>query len=358
LSDASPPRRSGLHAAGTSPLTITDLGSTMSAAELTLPSVGETLLTLDGVTKNFGAVRAVDDVSLRIARGQIYGFLGPNGAGKTTTIRTIMGIILPDAGEIRFAGGPVDAVRRDHIGYLPEERGLYRKMKCLDQLAYLAELKGVPRREAFARADAWLDRLGLGEWKQRKVDALSKGMQQKIQFAATFIFKPDLVILDEVFSGLDPLNIELLRSMILAERDRGTTIIFSTHMLAEAQKICDAICLIADGRKILDGSLEDVRRQFPLQSIRVAYADGREPPAHLPNVAQRRFDEGSWRLTLATDTPPQALLSTLAEAGPLTLFSANRPSLSEIFLAAVRRTRGEAAAAELADVVEGKEAAS
>jgi ABC-2 type transport system ATP-binding protein len=330
----------------------------MSFTDLELPPVGSPLLILEGVSKSYGEVHAVEDVSLAIPRGTIYGFLGPNGAGKTTTIRAIMGIILPDRGKIRLAGRPLTATTRDRVGYLPEERGLYRKMKCLDQLAYLAELKGVPRREARRRADAWLDRLGLGDWKQRKVDALSKGMQQKIQFAATFIFEPDLVILDEVFSGLDPLNIELLRSMILDERDKGTTIIFSTHMLAEAEKICDAICLIADGRKILDGTLEAVRRDFPLQSIRVAYADGREPIADLPGVSVRSFEEGSWRLTLAAGADVQQLLAKLAAAGPLSLFSANRPSLSEIFLSAVRRTDGEAAAAQLVDAVHGKEATS
>jgi ABC-2 type transport system ATP-binding protein len=330
----------------------------MTSVRSPLPAVGEPLLTLDGVSKSYGAVAAANDVSLVIPRGSIYGFLGPNGAGKTTTIRAIMGIILPDAGTIRFAGDSLTAAVRDRIGYLPEERGLYRKMKCLDQLAYLAELKGVPRREALRRASDWLDRLELGDWKQRKVDALSKGMQQKIQFAATFIFEPDLVILDEVFSGLDPLNIELLRSMILAERERGTTVIFSTHMLAEAEKICDAICLIADGRKILDGTMDDVRRDFPFQSVRVAYQDGREPAADLPGVTQSRYDEGSWRLTLGEEGDQQVLLETLAAAGPLSLFSANRPSLSEIFLTAVRRQRGEKAAAELADAVQREGARS
>jgi ABC-2 type transport system ATP-binding protein len=328
----------------------------MSHTSFELPPVGDVLLSIRDVTKNYGPVVAVQDVSVAIPRGSIYGFLGPNGAGKTTTIRAVMGIILPDAGEITFAGRPIDADIRDRIGYLPEERGLYRKMKCIDQLAYLAELKGVPRREAFRRADAWLDRLGLGEWKQRKIDALSKGMQQKIQFAATFIFGPDLVILDEVFSGLDPLNIELLRSMILEERDKGTTVIFSTHMLAEAEKICDSICLIADGRKILDGTLDEVRQDFPQQVVRVAYGDDREPPANLPGVVQRRFDEGSWRLTLEDGADAQALLQIVTSAGPVAYFSSNRPSLSEIFLTAVRRQRGEAAAEELAEMVHGEEA--
>jgi ABC-2 type transport system ATP-binding protein len=313
----------------------------MSTATLQLPPVGQTILKLESVSKSYGDVRAAHDVNLAIPRGSIYGFLGPNGAGKTTTIRSIMNIILPDSGTILLAGRPLDRHMRDRIGYLPEERGLYRKMKCLDQLAYLGELKGVPRATSRKRAAAWLDKLGLGEWKERKVDALSKGMQQKIQFAATFICEPDLVILDEVFSGLDPLNIELLRDMILEEKTKGTTIVFSTHMLAEAEKICDAICLIEGGEVILDGTMAAVRAQFPLQSVRVAWDDETEPPADLPGVLRREHNEGSWRLTLDAGTAARDLLPALTAAGPLTLFSANRPSLSEIFLEAVARQRQE-----------------
>ncbi len=299
----------------------------------------ETALRVEHLTKRYGEQVAVDDVSLAIPRGSIYGFLGPNGAGKTTTIRCIMGILLPDSGTITLGGEPLRGKVRDRIGYLPEERGLYRKMKCLDQLAYFAELKGVPRREAKRRSGEWLERLGLGDYAQRKVDNLSKGMQQKIQFAATFIFEPELVVLDEVFSGLDPLNIELMRTMILGQRERGTTILFSTHMLAEAEKICDAICLIDSGRKILDGPLAQVRAEFPFQMVRVAYVDGHEPPADLPGVTDRLYDEGSWRLTLAAGRDAQALLQTLNADGSLSLFAANRPSLGEIFLTAVRRQR-------------------
>ncbi len=313
----------------------------MTRTTLDLPAVGEPILTLKAVTKSYGTKIAASDVNLSIPRGSIYGFLGPNGAGKTTTIRAIMKILLPDSGDISLAGQELDGTMRDNIGYLPEERGLYRKMKCVDQLAYLAELKGVPRREALERADHWLQRMELGDYRDRKVDALSKGMQQKIQFAATFIAKPDLVILDEVFSGLDPLNIELLREMILEEKKNGTTVIFSTHMLAEAEKICDAICLIEGGEVILDGTLDEVRAQFPVQSVRVAWEDDTEPPAGLPGVIGTEFTEGRWQLTLSEGVAPRSLLNDLSAAGPLTLFSANRPSLNEIFLVAVARHRQE-----------------
>ncbi len=317
----------------------------MSSGALDLPPVGEPLLEVHGLHKRYGSTHAVNDVSLSIPRGSIYGFLGPNGAGKTTTIRCLMDIILPDTGSMTLAGRPLTRKLRDRIGYLPEERGLYRKMTCRDQLAYLAQLKDVPRREALERADRWLEHLGLGDYAARKVDNLSKGMQQKIQVAATFIFEPDLVILDEVFSGLDPLNIELMRDLILQEKQKGTTILFSTHMLAEAERICDAVCLIEGGRKILDGSLDQVRAAFPFHMVRVAYRDGGEPPADLPGVLDRRLDEGSWRLELQPDHDPQRLLEPLARGGELSLFTANRPTLGEIFLTAVLRQRGDRGAA-------------
>ncbi len=313
----------------------------MNATASWLPEIGQPLLTLNSVTKTYGEKKAANNVNLVIPRGSIYGFLGPNGAGKTTTIRAIMNIILPDSGEILLGGRPMDGSMRDRIGYLPEERGLYRKMKCRDQLGYLAELKGVPRGESLKRADQWLERMGLSDYRLQKIDTLSKGMQQKIQFAATFISKPDLVILDEVFTGLDPLNIELLREMILEEKEKGVTIIFSTHMLAEAEKICDSICLIEGGEIIIDGSLESVRNNFPLKSVRVAWKDETQPPENLQGVLHRELQDGHWRLTLAEGSNPQDLLPVLSAAGPLTLFSANRPSLSEIFLEAVSRSRGE-----------------
>lgn len=300
------------------------------------------ILSLRHIGKSYGQVRAVVDVSLDIPRGAIYGFLGPNGAGKTTTIRSIMDIVPPDEGEILFDGRPLCRPLLDRIGYLPEERGLYRKMKCVEQLAFLAELKSVPRKRARELAEIWLDRMELGDWKDKKIDALSKGMQQKVQFAATFLFSPDLVILDEPFSGLDPLNIELLREIIREENARGCTVIFSTHMLAEAEQLCDAICLIEGGCKILDGSLDQVRADFPLRSVRVVFADGAEPPQDLPNVTQREADGDGWRLTLREGADPDALLGRLRETGPLSLFSANWPSLQEIFLAAVRRRRADA----------------
>ena len=308
------------------------------------PSARDSILSLRAIGKSYGSVRAVNDVSLEIPRGAIYGFLGPNGAGKTTTIRIIMNIILPDTGEVLYDGRPLGPRLRDRIGYLPEERGLYRKMRCGELLTFFGELKSVPRRRARERATSWLERMELGAWRERKVDELSKGMQQKVQFAATFLPEPDLVILDEPFSGLDPLNIELLRTVILEQRQQGRTIIFSTHMLAEAEKVCDAICLIEGGEKILDGTLEQVRQAFPFKSVRLAFEDGGEPPLDLPGVTRRVFEEGTWRLTLAPGADPQAVLRLCQARGAIALFAANRPTLSEIFLTAVGRRRESAAA--------------
>jgi ABC-2 type transport system ATP-binding protein len=217
-------------------------------------------------------------------------------------------------------------------------------MKCLDQVVFLAELKSVPKQVAKIRAEAWLERLDLSEWADKKVDALSKGMQQKIQLAATFLPEPELVILDEPFSGLDPLNIELLRNIILEERDNGCTIIFSTHILAEAEKICDSICLIEGGNKILDGNLEKIRKEYPLKTVKVIYHNDETPPDNLPGVENMELKDGIWKLAITSGTDTDLLLDKLRETGSVDLFSANRPSLEEIFLNEVHQQRQEVTA--------------
>ncbi len=208
------------------------------------------VVVLDRVTKRFVGHTAVDGLSLSVPSGVIYKLLGPNGAGKTTSIRMIMDIIEPDEGEVRLFGER--RAVRDHaarIGYLPEERGLYPRMRVLDALVFLAEVKGVARRVARSRALEWLDRLGLGDWRLRRVNELSKGMQQKVQFIATMLHDPDLVILDEPFSGLDPVNTQVLKDTVVELRRRGKTIVFSTHIMEQAEKLCDELCIIARGRK-------------------------------------------------------------------------------------------------------------
>src|SRR6266576_3504379 len=215
---------------------------------------------VDHVTKRFAGHTAVDSLSLTVPSGIIYGLLGPNGAGKTTTIRMLMDIYEPDEGSVRVLGTSAGGrAHSERIGYLPEERGLYPKMRVLDVLVFLAEAKGVSRRSARAKALDWLDRLGLGDWRLRKVSELSKGMQQKVQFISTVLHDPDLVILDEPFSGLDPVNSQVLRDTVVDYRRHGKTVLFSTHIMEHAEKICDRLCIIARGKKLIDGTRDDTQ---------------------------------------------------------------------------------------------------
>lgn len=228
------------------------------------------IVAVDRVVKRFAGHVAVDGLSLTVPPGIIYGLLGPNGAGKTTTIRMIMNVFVPDEGSIGLFGG--SGTGRDHsarIGFLPEERGLYPKMRVLDVLVFLAETKGVDRKKARAKATEWLERFGLADWRLRKVNDLSKGMQQKVQFISTVLHDPDLLIMDEAFSGLDPVNAEMLRTTVLDLRRAGKTILFSTHIMEQAEKICDQICIIARGKKLVDGSLAELKAQHGGRHISV-----------------------------------------------------------------------------------------
>src|SRR5216110_3274154 len=230
------------------------------------------VVVLDRVTKRFAGHTAVDGLSLAVPSGVIFGLLGPNGAGKTTSIRMIMDILEPDEGEVRLfdeRGAGRDPSGR--VGYLPEERGLYPRMRVLDVLVFLAEVKGVPRRDARTRALEWLDRLGLGDWRQRRVNELSKGMQQKVQFIATMLHDPDLVILDEPFSGLDPVNAQVLKDTVVELKHRGKTVLFSTHIMEHAEKLCDRLCIIARVKKLIDGTLTEVKRTHGGQHVIVAF---------------------------------------------------------------------------------------
>ncbi len=235
---------------------------------------------VDRVTKRFAGHTAVDALSLSVSSGNIYGLLGPNGAGKTTTLRMIMDIYEPDSGSVRLfdqvGGGRTHSAR---IGYLPEERGLYLRMRVLDVLVYLAEVKGVSRRSARLKAVEWLERLGLTAWRMRKVSDLSKGMQQKVQFISTVLHDPDLVILDEPFSGLDPVNSQVLRDTVVDYRRRGKTVLFSTHIMEHAEQLCDRLCIIARGRKLVDGTLAEVKSTHGGKHVIVAF-DGSQGSAH------------------------------------------------------------------------------
>ena len=254
---------------------------------------------LENVSKVFGRFRAVDSLSFQVPPGVVFGLLGPNGAGKTTTIRMIMNITAPDSGRIRILGAPMTRAMQNRIGYLPEERGLYRKMKVIDHLYFLAAIKEVSAETARSRIEEWLEKLELKPWLNRKVDELSKGMQQKVQFIATIIHDPEVLILDEVFSGLDPINTGLVKDYLMEFRSRGKTIIFSTHVLEQAEKLCDEICLIARARKILEGNLQELKRRFSGDQIRLTIDASASDVAKIPGVASSEAVNSEYVVSLA-----------------------------------------------------------
>ncbi len=293
-------------------------------------------ITLENVTKRFGDFVAVDNLSLAVYPGRVYGLLGPNGAGKTTTIRMIANITVPDAGRIELFGQHTTPELQDHIGYLPEERGLYKKMKVGEQLRFFAALKNIRAKEADKRIDRWLSRLNLVEWKNKKSTDLSKGMQQKVQFVMAILHEPDLLILDEPFSGLDPVNVELLKDIVLELKRAGKTIVFSTHQMELAEKICDDICLINRARKVLEGSIRQVKRRFGRNAValRVSGGDGVLEDRELVTVLQRHSD--GFEALLTEGASGQELLKRLISAGAIIeRFEMIEPSLNDIFIAQV-----------------------
>jgi len=293
----------------------------------------KTTIRLERVTKRFGDFTAVGDLSLSVRSGRIFGLLGPNGAGKTTTIRMIVGITAPDTGTIELFGKPVSAESQNRIGYLPEERGLYKRMKVGDQLKFFAELKNFSGREAEQAVDRWLEKVKLSEWKRKKSSELSKGMQQKVQFIAAVLHDPDLIILDEPFSGLDPVNVELLENLVLELKAAGKTIIFSTHQMEVAERICDDICLINRSRKIKEGSIREVKRSFGRNSIALRFegGDGVLDDTELITRVERHSDESEALLTPGAD-PQEVLRRLLAAGAQVTKFELVEPSLNDIFI--------------------------
>jgi ABC-2 type transport system ATP-binding protein len=295
------------------------------------------------VVKRFEEHVAVRDLSLEVPRGSVYGLLGPNGAGKTTTIRMILDVIAPDSGTISIFGVPHDSVGiRNKVGYLPEERGLYKKMQVRRVLLFLAELKGVGVRDASKRIDDWLERFSLNtpekNWGDAKVDELSRGMQQKVQFIATLLHDPDLVILDEPFSGLDPINAQALKDAVVELKRRGKTVIFSTHVMDNAEKMCDSVCIIARGEKVLDGTVADVRQQHGGRNVALGLANGalNGVGAILRDASLvKKLDENNrfFEIELAPDADPQTLLRRLIDVGAsIERFELVQPSLHQIFI--------------------------
>jgi ABC-2 type transport system ATP-binding protein len=294
----------------------------------------EHAVVLRDVTKTFGSHTAVDGLCLTVPAGSIYGFIGPNGSGKTTTLRMIMRIFHPDRGQIEVLGAQRRSAATDRVSYLPEERGLYKQMKVRDVLAYYAELKGV--RNAQDAIASWLARLDLAAWADKQVQALSKGMAQKVQFIAAVVTSPELVLLDEPFSGLDPVNMDVLREAILGLRRAGTTVIFSTHDMSVAERMCDAIFMIYRGRKVLDGTLQSIQDAHGADTASVRFADQVPPLDGLPGVESVTDFGQSQELRLTPDADTQQLLSTLMERGRIVRFEITRPSLHDIFVRIAR----------------------
>ena len=307
----------------------------------------EAVVELRDVTKRFGAHVAVRGLSVSVPRGVIYGLLGPNGAGKTTSIRMVNDIVKPDQGAITLFGelAPGRAAQR-RIGYLPEERGLYPKMTVRRVLTFLAELRGLHRADVAPKITRWLERLELGRWMDAKVEALSKGMQQKVQFIATVLHEPDLLILDEPFSGLDPLNADVLRDIVREQRSAGRTILLSTHLMEHAEQLCDSLCILARGERVLDGALADVkaRARDARNAYRVEIArEGGAAPAALaprPGMVVTRAPDGSGAFDVELEPGRGAgeLLRSLLDAGEeVVRFERSVPTLHEIFVDHVRR---------------------
>ncbi len=316
---------------------------------------GPPIAQLDSITKRYTGHTAVRRLSLTVPGGSVYGLLGPNGAGKTTSIRMMMSIIEPDEGTIRLFGQAADGRDLSHrIGYLPEERGLYKKMKVFDLLVFLAETKRLRRADARTRASEWLGRLGLEDWAEKKVDDLSKGMQQKVQFIATVLHEPELLILDEPFAGLDPVNLQVLKDTVLELARQGTTILFSTHIMEQAEKLCDSVCIIARGEKVVDGRLSDVKREHGGRHVIVAVEQGvdmvdriltdRSLVHHADNYGQYA------ELELREGADPQELLRKLVSANArVTRFEIAEPTLNRIFIDKVGAEAARARAEEMAN---------
>ncbi len=298
-------------------------------------------VTISGVTKRFAGHVAVRDLSMSVPPGGIFGLLGPNGAGKSTTIRMMMDIFSPDSGSITLLGEKGSA--RDlsaRLGYLPEERGLYRKMKVLDQLVFLAEVKGIDGRDAKRRAAHWLDRLGLGAWGDKKVEDLSKGMQQKVQFAAALQHDPELVILDEPFSGLDPVNTQVMKDVVVEIARQGRTVLFSTHIMEQAERMCDHVVIIARGEKVVDGAMAQVKADFGGRHVALAFSRDKERAGRIladRSLVAKIDDYGATAdVEMAETGDPERLLEALVREGVgLRRFEVVEPSLQSIFIAKV-----------------------
>jgi ABC-2 type transport system ATP-binding protein len=289
-------------------------------------------LELQAIRKVYDQFVAVDDLSLEIAPGQIYGLLGPNGAGKTSAIRMMIGITRPDRGAVRMFGQPFQRALLPRVGYLPEERGLYRKMKLVEHLVFLGELKGMTSSAATAQAKRWCERLDLKDWLDKKVEELSKGMQQKVQFIAALLHDPELIIMDEPFSGLDPANTVVLKDVLLEMKQAGKTILFSTHRMDQVERLCDAICLINRGKAVLEGELKRIKARYGRRSVQLQY-EGSDGFLNDPELVLSANNYGNYvEVKLRPEADPQDLLKLVSSRARVNRFEVMEPSLEEIFI--------------------------
>jgi ABC-2 type transport system ATP-binding protein len=305
--------------------------------------VSDNALVLEGVSKSFDTHQAVRSLSLQVPRGSVFGLLGPNGAGKTTTLRMVMNVFAPDSGSIEILGRPADHAARDRIGYMPEERGLYPRMVLEEQLVFMAAIKGVERKEALRRLGPWLERLSLADWRKKKVNELSKGMQQKAQFVATVLHEPEVLIMDEPMTGLDPVGMDVMREVMLDLRRRGATIVLSSHQMEAVEKLCDRVALINRGEKVLDGAVSEVKARHGKNTVALAYDGDGAFIASLPGVA-KVTDFGQYvEVRLDRGADPQPLLREAVSRLRVRRFEIVEPSLHDIFVETVTRHGKEAA---------------
>ncbi|MGC2333510.1 MAG: ATP-binding cassette domain-containing protein [Candidatus Acidiferrales bacterium] len=289
-------------------------------------------ISLKKITKSYDGVTAVDGVTLQVKEGAILGLLGPNGAGKTSTIRMVMNILVPDEGSIRVFGRPVSDETRQSIGYLPEERGLYPRMKVLDVIVFLGALRGLSESEAEKRGREWLDRFALSDWAEKKVQDLSKGMQQKVQFIAAVVHKPQLLILDEPFSGLDPVNAATVKDTMLELRDQGSTVVLSTHRMEQVERMCDSICLINKGQNVLDGDLRAIKQSYGKNTVHIEFTGPDSFLTHPAVTSVNRFGSGA-EVKLKPGADPQEILKAAVQSGAqINRFELSEPSLNDIFI--------------------------
>ncbi|SEB09226.1 ABC-2 type transport system ATP-binding protein [Thalassobacillus cyri] len=289
-------------------------------------------LQLHQVTKRFGHAVAVDHLSLTIPEKEMFGFLGGNGAGKTTTFRMILGLLDPSGGSISWNNETISYEKSHLIGYLPEERGLYPKLKVKDQLVYLARLRGMEKKSALRQLDSWLDRFHIPEYKEKKVEELSKGNQQKIQFISAVIHKPELLILDEPFSGLDPVNVEQLKKAVIDLKEQGTTIVFSSHRMEHVEELCEHLCILQRGRPVVQGKLKEIKRSFGKKNLRIHADFDVEHVKEVPGVVKYKQTGEGCELQIENESVAQLVFDTLHGKGFVRLFELEEPSLNDIFI--------------------------